>query len=169
MTNSHSFNTLIVLRSKIYLMRKLILTILLCTAVGVVGYAQNPVHWTYSAQKTANDEYEITLKANLDKGWCMYSQYLANDDGPVRTSVNFESNTNIQLLGKTEEDPKHRKEIDDQVFGMKLIKFYEEAIFKQHIKVKSGVKNINGVVTYMSCDNAMCLPPKDVRFSVTLP
>ena len=52
---------------------------------------------------------------------------------------------------------------------MNLIKYSKKAEFTQRVKVKNSSEPISGFLTYMTCDETSCLPPKDVDFSISLP
>jgi Disulphide bond corrector protein DsbC len=128
---------------------------------------ENPVRWHYKAEKLSANEYNLVFEADIQSEWFMYSQYLASDDGPVRTSFDFTATKGIDLVGKNEESG-HIYKAFDSVFGMELIKFSEKAIFTQKIKVNGNIKEVNGSVTYMCCDGAVCLPPRDIPFKISL-
>lgn len=140
----------------------LLLGLLLITTVGL---AQDPVHWSFSTEKVNDAEYNIVATAKIDDGWSVYSQYLESDDGPIATSFDF-STDNLELIGKTEETG-NRKESYDDLFGMNLVKFSKTAIFTQTVKSTDG-KTVRGTVTFMTCTETSCLPPKDVAFEVNL-
>jgi len=134
--------------------------------VNVLAQAQisDPVHWKFSSNKTAENEYDLTFKASIDKGWHTYSQVQESDDGPIPTSFTFEKNKDFELVGKTKESK--CKSVFETAFGMN-VKFYEnEAIFTQHIKLKKdGKLKVKGFLNFLACEEGRCLPPKDVDFS----
>ena len=125
----------------------------------------NPVRWNYSAKKTGANQYEIHLKATIDKGWHVYAQDAGN--GPIPTSFTFNKSSDIQLTGKVKEQGKLLKAYDRNFNS--ILKFYENAVdFVQAVKVKPGAKAVSGTLEYMVCDNKQCLPPKDIDFSIKL-
>ncbi len=129
-----------------------------------IAQIYNPVKWTYSAKNIGGDKYELTYKATIEEGWSIYSQYLESDDGPIRTSFEYEeAGKHFSLVGKNEESG-GRKEAYDKVFDMTLIKFKKEGIFKQEVEVSDYSKPIIGFLEYMTCDDTKCLPPKTVDF-----
>ncbi len=131
------------------------------------GFSQvlDPVKWSFATKRISETEYELLSTAKIEKGWYTYSQYLEGDDGPVRTSFNFEKG-GYQLVGKSTEESSHRKEMNDPLFDdMKVIKFAEEVTFRQKVKVTDPSKPIKGYLEFMTCDNEKCLPPKEVSFS----
>lgn len=151
-------------------MKQLILSLFLLT-ISLSAYSQilNPVKWTFEIEKISGDEYKLKYIAKVDKGWTVYSQY-TSDDGPVPTSVNYESMEGIQLIGKATESGS-KKEGIDAYFGVNVIKFLADKPFviEQKIKVKNASKPITGYVNFMACDHEKCLPPSDADFSFKIP
>ena len=129
----------------------------------------NPVSWQTKILKTdKQDEYILEWKAAIKDGWSIYSQYLESDDGPIRTSFEFDNKDGFDFLGQNVESG-DRKEGFDKLFDMNVIKFSHEAIFKQRIKLNERSKPITGYLTFMTCDDTRCLPPSDVDFEFPLP
>lgn len=136
---------------------------------GTVAFAQlNPVSWSFEARPTTDGAYEIQITASCDKGWYIYSQYLESEDGPIATVFEFSTGPAIELLGKTEESG-NKKTGYDEMFGMNITKYADKAVFLQRIRTSGDISSISGTVTYMSCNDEKCLPPRDVPFQVTLP
>ena len=128
---------------------------------------ETPVKWSFTAEKVSEQEYDVVITASIQTGWSIYSQYLENDDGPVKTEFEFKSSKNLQLIGKTEESG-NKKESYDELFGMNLIKYSKKAEFKQRVRVTNPSEPVSGFLTYMCCDATSCLPPTDVDFSIPL-
>ncbi len=126
----------------------------------------NPVKWDYAATKINDTEFEVTFTATIDNGWNIYSQH-TDPSGPVPTSINFEENANIEIIGETVETGK-KKEAFDELFGVNVIKFGGEVVFTQKVKATGDGNEIKGYLEYMSCDDEKCLPPKEVDFSIIL-
>jgi hypothetical protein len=65
-------------------------------------------------------------------------------------------------------EPKAIHEYDEN-FEAALDFFKTEVTFSRKVaKVKSG-EVIKGYVTFMVCNEVMCLPPVDIDFSITIP
>jgi len=126
-----------------------------------------PVKWFYTSQKTAENEYNLLITANIDKNWNIYSQYLESEDGPIATSFKFDTSSSIEYIGKTKEEGE-KKSGFDAMFQMNVTKYAHKVVFIQKIKVKPGTTAVKGVLTFMCCDDEMCLPPKDVNFEIGL-
>ena len=127
-----------------------------------------PIHWSFGIQKTGEVTYDLLFKADIDKTWNVYSQFIG-DGGPVPTEIVYESKDGVDLVGKSVESGA-RKEGLDPIFGINVIKFLDKEPFtiKQSITSNPNSKIISGYLTYMACDDSHCLAPTDVPFSFDL-
>lgn len=137
-----------------------LLSLLSTTAI----ITQNPVKWAFATKDAGNGQVDLIFTATIDEGWNTYSQFLESEDGPVPTSFTYEEGAHFKLVGKAKESGEKFTKYDN-VFGMNLTKFKHKAIFTQRVEVKDYAKPISGYLTYMVCNDEMCLPPKDVDFS----
>ncbi len=146
-------------------MRNLILLAIFLISGISASFAQieNPVNWTMNHKHVSGNQFDLIYTATIDDGWAIYSQYLESDDGPVRTSFEYEKGDHFALKGKNEESGK-RKEAFDKLFEMNVIKFTNKAIFTQRVEVNDFSKSIVGYLTFMTCDDTKCLPPTDIDF-----
>ncbi len=146
-----------------------ILFLALCLFTFTTIWAQkNPVKWTFEAKKSGKNDYKVTLTATLDDKWAIYSQNLESDQGPVATAIKFELSEGQKEVSATKPVEVGTKiEGFDNTFEMNLVKYKKQVKFVQTIKAKKGQK-IKGVVTYMTCDDNTCLPPRDVDFEILL-
>ncbi len=126
----------------------------------------DPVKWKFSSEHLGGDNYLLTYSADIEAPWTVYSQY-TSDEGPVPTSINYESE-GFELDGKATETG-HKKEGFDKMFEVDVIKFLDDEPFtiKQKVTAPSGTE-VTGYLTYMTCNNERCLPPTDVDFSFKL-
>jgi len=136
--------------------------------VGVKAQMAEPVKWSFKSEKISNSEsdYEITLIADIQEGWYVYSQEISGR-GPIPTKINFEQNPNLQLQGKPMEIG-DKKEIFDQNFNINVTKLSGTTQFIQKAIVKGGLPLIKGQLLYMTCNGQVCLPPKRINFDVVL-
>lgn len=125
-----------------------------------------PVTWSYAVKKTSPTEGVIFLKATIDEGWHVYSQYVG-EGGPVKTTFTFESSPSYSLVGKTVE-PKPIVRME-KVFNNMNVPFFEKSvIFQQKVKLKNkGKVIVKGSLEYMTCNDKKCLPPTTEEFSVS--
>jgi len=126
----------------------------------------DPVKWSFTSKKVA-DGYEIHLKANVEKGWHIYSQY-TSDEGPVPTSIRFNKNPLVTLVGKVKEVGKMETKMEP-LFGVEVKQFNGAVDFVQTVKVKGkGKTSMGGTIEFMLCDDHRCLPPTKKNFTIAL-
>ena len=135
----------------------------------VIASAQilEPVKWEFESQKIGEGEYELTFIANIDEYWAIYSQFVG-DDGPIPTEFTFEENKAFSLVNGVIEADENKVTKHDPVFDMIVAKFYNKAVFKQRIKLKSSEAIVKGSLVFMTCDDERCLAPTDVPFQFNL-
>ena len=127
-----------------------------------------PVKWSFNANQISDGEYELVFTASIDDGWTVYSQY-TSDEGPVPTSINFDTDGGFELVGKAEESG-HQKKGIDAMFEVEVIKYLSDKPFviKQKVKVTGGDLKLAGYLESMACDDTKCLPPTGVDFEFDL-
>jgi len=133
-----------------------------------VLFAQNPIKWSFTAKDAGNCQVDLIFTGILEDGWCTYSQFLENEDGPVATTLNFQPGTHYKLIGKAVESGDMYRTVDI-VFNMNLTKFKHRAVLTQRVEILDPGKPIAGFVNCMTCNDEMCLPPKDADFSINIP
>ena len=147
-------------------MKAVILSMFLFATMAVS--AQNPVTWTFTSKKLADNSYEIHMTATIEKGWHLYSQVQPDDAVAGPTTFSITNNPLIELSGKIKEVGKMQK-FHDKELEISANQYSEKVDFVQIIKVKGKVKtSFSGSVEYQTCDDKKCLPPKTVNFKVAL-
>ena len=147
-------------------MKTLLLSMFLFGAM--VVSAQNPVTWTFNSKKISDNVYEVQMIANMQSGWHLYSQTQPKDAIAIPTSFSFTKNPLIEMDGKIKEMGKLEK-FTDQELGVSAHQYSKMVVFSQKVKLKGKAKsNVAGNVTFQTCDDKKCLPPKTVNFSIAL-
>lgn len=126
------------------------------------GFSQTKIQWVYSYNEETKS---LEMEATIADGWHLYSQHVDNEIGPVPTSFLFEENQEIKLIGKVNEPTPIQKY--DETFEAMLDFFEGKVVFQQRLTPKEST-TVNGVVTYMLCNDTMCLPPTDEKFSIQI-
>ncbi|MBK8608991.1 MAG: hypothetical protein IPL84_03335 [Chitinophagaceae bacterium] len=150
--------------NNLYLKKIITGTFLLLFAGFVQAQINNPVTWTYTAQKIADKTYELHITATIDGNWHMYAQDAG--EGPEPTTFAFTANPLISFDGKVKELGKMEKSYDKNFNS--VLKYYAKKVdFVQKIKLRSSVATVvKGTVTFMVCNDRQCLPPRDIPFSI---
>jgi hypothetical protein len=146
-------------------MKKITIVAIVLVLFAIQSKAQilQPVRWSYAAKKTSATEAVVFIKATIDEGWHVYSQFV-KDGGPVKTTIDFTPSKAFTLVGKTiEPQPITRME---KVFGMEVGFFEKSVIFQQKIRLKAKQTTVSGKLEYMTCNDQKCLPPDDIEFSI---
>ncbi len=128
--------------------------------------AQNPVSWTYTSKKIDDKTYEVHITATIQSGWHLYSQTQPDDAIVDPTAIVFTNNPLVKLEGKIKEIGKLEK-FKDEALNISANQYSQKVDFVQVVKLKAKTKtNLAGKVTYQTCDDKKCLPPKTVNFNV---
>jgi len=125
-----------------------------------------PVAWSFKSEKTAENNYDIVMTATIDNTWHLYAMDLP-EGGPVATSFTFETPVGYTLEGKPVAVNQPEVKFDNS-FGMDIGMHSGTVEFRQKITVSKLPVTVSGFVTFMSCDDTQCLPPRDVEFSVNI-
>ncbi len=127
------------------------------------AFGQNPVKWSFSTKDAGNCQVDLIMTGTIDDGWYTYSQFLESEEGPVPTVITFKQEKGFKLIGKAKESGDIIK-VHDKVFDMNLTKFKHKAVFTQRVELTAPVTSISGYINYMTCNDEMCLPPRDADF-----
>lgn len=148
-------------------MRLLTLFLFLSNFLIISGQEMDPVKWTFDINQVGPNEHELIFKANIESPWKVYSQF-TGDDGPFPTEITYESG-NIEMLDNKFESG-DKKEGYDKMFDTDVIAFTSKKsyVIKHKVKVTDFSKPVQGYLTFMTCNNEMCLPPTDVDFKFTI-
>lgn len=136
--------------------------------VTTVLQAQNPVTWTFSANKTADKTYEVHMTATIQPGWHLYSQAQPDDAIAIPTGITLNKNPLATFDGKIREVGKLEK-FHDAKLDISANQYSGKVDFVQVVKLKANAKtNISGSVEFQTCNDEKCLPPKTVNFTIAV-
>ncbi len=88
------------------------------------------------------DEVELTFKANIDRGWYIYSVGFDEDCGPIPIAITLDGNPGFELVGKLvaiNDKAKH-----DKIFDCDVRIFETNGEFRQKIKILSADLTLGG-------------------------
>lgn len=125
-----------------------------------------PIAWDAHLEKENDSIYKLIFTAKLEKGWHLYAQDV-EEGGPIATNFTFNnSSSTFELVGETSEP--NVPTYYDEVFGMEIKYFEDEAKFYQTIKVLDPEAIIEAEVEFMVCNDSMCLPPDTIPFQISV-
>ena len=138
-----------------------LLLVLILFPIFVCSQILEPIKWETEYNESRQ---EIVFSSTIESGWHLYSMNLP-EGGPISTTFNFEKIEGVELVGKIEARSKAVAK-KDEIFGIQLSWFENQAIFVQKIKITNNQKyEIAGHINYMGCNDESCLPPTDFEFS----
>jgi thiol:disulfide interchange protein DsbD len=158
---------------KIMIMKRILAFICLLLTLKIVdaqgfnldfGGAPKMVSWTFASQKTGDNEFELSFKAEISSGYYMYG--LEKIDGPLPLEFTFELGRDYKLVDEMIPDKKSKEKFDK---GFEInVKYYEGTVtFKQKVKTSAAKVNVKGIVSYQVCSSEQCIPG-DSEFSFDL-
>lgn len=149
-------------------MKLTLVTLFTIISILVQGQSSSDiVTWKFSTEKikdSGNDNaYYLYFDAKIKEGWHLYSQHI-DGDGPIPTTITFNSTKNYETIDAIEESESIKK--FDPNFDMEISFFEKEAKFIQIVHlVNKELKNITGTVEFMVCNDKMCYPPDVITFN----
>lgn len=137
-------------------------TILFILLYTTVSFSQEKVDWKINFNGVTSN---VEITADITEGWHLYSQHINPEIGPIPTQFKFTQNKSIELIGDIIEGVPIEK--FDENFEAKLTFFEGKSVFNQKIKLKASTV-LELRVTFMVCNDVMCLPPVEKQLSIEL-
>ena len=147
-------------------MKKLTFFFLFLISFSGTSQILNPVKWEFGSEKISETEYNLIFVAKIDYHWALYSQFV-EEGGPLPTVFSFTPTPDFERIETVKELDANKVTQFDSVFEMVVSKYYDKAIFKQRINVKSSDFSLNGNIDFMTCDDTKCtyLPDNPFTFN----
>lgn len=147
-------------------MKKFVILLLFLISFTAFSQILNPVKWEYGSEKISETEYNLIFVAKIDYHWALYSQFV-EEGGPLPTVFSFTPTPDFERIETVKELDANKVTQFDSVFEMVVSKYYDKAIFKQRINIKSSDFSLNGNIDFMTCDDTKCtyLPDNPFTFN----
>ncbi|MDB5227278.1 MAG: thiol:disulfide interchange protein, partial [Bacteroidota bacterium] len=127
---------------------------------------QEHLSWKSEIEKISETEFKVKIICSLDDDWHVYSQF-TDPGGPLPTEFRFEKNKDIELVGKTEEIGKIKKEFDE-LFGVNVASYSDQVTFVQRVKIKNSDAILKGEFDGQVCkDEVGCMPMGPEKFAIS--
>lgn len=121
-------------------------------AQGLGGSNADKISWTTTVEQTENEFANVVFSGKIAPGYHTYT--LADEDSATELA-NLEM-TGCELVGAPYEITKPVEETD--VFGDKVLYFYDEMVFVQKIKITSKSPSMKGEIFNNICNIGSCNP-----------
>lgn len=133
---------------------------------GFTAICQEHVNWQADIVDRNERYIPIQVSAEIEPGWHLYSAETPKDAGPIPIGFEIQKNRFVKLKMPFVEKTKAIKKFDAN-FDSDVYIFEDK--FLGEFKVKSKKDTILSMtVTYMICNEVMCLPPIDEMLSIKL-
>src|SRR6056297_623025 len=93
----------------------------------------DPVSWTFEAERTGDNEFELVYTAKIDPPWHLYSAYLP-ENGPIPTRPSYDEKAGFELAGDIVEVTKPTIKFDPG-FRMDVGTIAGKAEFRQKVRI----------------------------------
>ncbi|NER11417.1 thiol:disulfide interchange protein DsbD [Muriicola jejuensis] len=123
---------------------------------------QDPVAWTQELIPAGDQEYELVMKASIEEGWHVYSQFTAEGGSLPSEFTYVNAGIDFELLGGTLESKTEKAY--SEIFEVEETFFKKEAIFRQKIRLLDPeVRQIQVELFYQVCKE-VCIPQDKVFY-----
>ena len=124
-----------------------------------------PVSWDLLVEEFGGDRYRISLTGTMAEGWTVYSKDVDPTIGPIPTEWGITTETGVEAVTEVTESADHLKNKYDTTWEAEVSKIDGGTVtYAQTLRVEDGAV-IEGYLTFQTCNDEMCLPPRDVPFS----
>ena len=132
------------------------------------GQILEPVSWSFSQEKLAENTYKLKMTAHIDAGWSIYGMDVP-EGGPIPTSFEFSEPSGYRFLEAMQAPVAEVKY--DPNFDMEIPMYSDrEVVFTRTVEVTAtSPVRVTGELMFMCCDATSCLPPDYVEFAFNLP
>ncbi len=152
-------------------MKKIYSLLIIVICLPFITFSQDSssshVKWEFAASKSAGNEYELVMKGVIDEGWRVFSTTAKDDELNTRVVFDSATSANIAILSISEKGSLQQKK--EAFLDNMEIKFFEkEVTILAKISMKGNLKDIRGVVNYMSMKGEEVPGPIEVPFRFTV-
>ena len=126
---------------------------------------EEPVSWALLVEELGGDRFRLSLTGTMAEGWTVYSKDVDPMIGPIPTEWAINSTDGVEAVTEVTETADHLKKKYDTTWEAEVSKIDGGTVtYAQTVRAKDGAL-IEGYLTFQTCNDEMCLPPRDVPFS----
>jgi thiol:disulfide interchange protein len=146
-------------------MKKIVNAVFFLSFFGTQAQILDPVKWDTSIEKKSNTEFLLIMKATIEKGWHLYSQFTP-EGGAFPSEFIFKNQQgNFEKIGKVTESPSEKA--FNTIFKVEEFFFENEAVFTQKIKVKNtAIDKVLVALSYQVCNESCLQKKKNFEFDI---
>jgi thiol:disulfide interchange protein len=149
-------------------MKNFLLVSLVLFFAGLVTAQENntapkTVEWIYSAGAGAANAYTLSFKANIARGWKLFSSTMKDDE--PNTRIRFDSASLVFITVTDTKETGDLKSAKEALLGDLPIRYFENsATITLTLQVKQANKDITGTISYMAIMGDSVAGPEEIPF-----
>jgi thiol:disulfide interchange protein len=125
--------------------------------------APKTVEWIYSAGAGAANAYTLSFKANIARGWKLFSSTMKDDE--PNTRIRFDSASLGFITVTDTKETGDLKSAKEALLGGLPIRYFENsATITLTLQVKQASKDITGTISYMAIMGDSVAGPEEIPF-----
>lgn len=125
--------------------------------------AQTPIQWDFDIKQVNEQEVMLFFSAVIEPGWKLYAPGAEEIPGAAR--IEIDPSPEYKIIGEVEEVIPPVRSFDP-LYGAEVSWYEGVARFARKIKLRAPVATVTGSVTYTSCNDMMCQPPRTETFAL---
>lgn len=124
----------------------------------------DPVTWNVHLKKIDDNTFQVIAEAEMRDGFHIWALDAGGDGSLINTGIVVDDELDwVEDQWQSNKPP--RSETYEFIEGR--VNYFEKQVqLSRTFKAKAVPANVTGTVTYQSCNETMCLPPKDHIFSL---
>ncbi|MGB3801411.1 MAG: thioredoxin family protein, partial [Lewinella sp.] len=124
-----------------------------------------PVSWALLVEEMGGDRYRLSLTGTMAESWTVYSKDVDPTIGPIPTEWAITGTDGVEAIGEVTETADHLKKKYDTTWEAEVAKIDGGTVTYAQLVRAPGSQLIEGYLTFQTCNDEMCLPPRDLPFS----
>ncbi|THH39255.1 protein-disulfide reductase DsbD family protein [Neolewinella litorea] len=126
---------------------------------------EEPVSWRFRVEELDGSRYRLSMVATLADEWTVYSQDIDPEIGPIPTEMVVEAGPGVQPIGTVTETSATLKKKYDNTWEAEVSKVDGGTVTYSQVVRMDDNATVSGYLTFQTCNDVMCLPPRDVPFT----
>ena len=124
---------------------------------------EDPLEWQLKLEESEGN-WVFTASAEIQTGWKVYGPHDHGYDGPIITTLHFDTLEDVSLTGDIAMLSDYKKTAFDPFFGLELTTVTDEVSLLQKMELTGNAPRVIGYAEFQACDSIQCLPPTTVPF-----
>lgn len=138
------------------------------TAAGTPATEDDPLSWVFTAEKLSATRYRLSMTADIEEGWTVYSTTTDPEIGPIPTTFEIRETDNVSLVGPVREQSASIEAKFDKTWGAVVPKINGGSVAYSQLVDVSGTVTVEGFAEYQACNEEACKRPREIPFTLNL-